>query len=105
MARGALAERTGQIRNSPDRHAAAWKVLFDSCLERLLDDIQFHRRQKFAVGKMREPFCLAADADEPLDIGIPVLDVGVANRPIVAIAISSIGLEVQIAPSIQMPSP
>src|SRR6266576_3209393 len=71
----------------------------------LLDAIQRHRRQKLAGGELREAFGLTAHPDEALDAIVPGRDVRVADRPIDRDAVAHVGLEIEIAPAVDLASP
>src|SRR5258707_54201 len=65
----------------------------------------FHRRQKFAVGKLRQSFSLPANSGEFLDVVIPRSDIRVANRPIDGDAFLGVGFKIEIAPTIRLAAP
>ena len=71
----------------------------------LLDAIQRHRREEGPVGQMRESFGLTADANETLDPIVPGREVGVPNGPVDGDPVSLVGLEVEVAPAIDLPGP
>jgi hypothetical protein len=48
---------------------------------------------------------LAAHAREALDVRVPGRDVGVADRPVDAVAVAQVGLEVEVAPAVAVPAP
>ena len=54
---------------------------------------------------MREPFGLAADAYEILDIVVPPCDILIANGPVNAHVLPQVRFEVQITPAIGLPAP
>src|SRR5258705_157709 len=71
----------------------------------LFDAVQRHRLEELPVGKLRQPFGLAGDPDELLDVVVPGRDVRVPNRPIDGDALTGVRLEVEIAPAIDLPAP
>src|SRR5207247_4514702 len=71
----------------------------------LLRTVELHRRQEFAVGKLRQAFRLARDPDELLHVVVPGRDVGVADRPVDADAFLDVRLEVEVAPAVHLPAP
>ena len=106
MACGAAIVRLGQHGAAADRdHPLARPRAPDRVAHRLLDAVERHRLEKLAVGKLWQPFRLAADTHERLDVVVPGGDVGVANRPVDADAFARIRLEVEIAPAVDLPSP
>ncbi len=70
-----------------------------------LDAGHLHGRQELTVGQLRKPFACARHADESLHVRVPGSDVLVADRPIIAVAILCVRLEIQVAPAIDLPSP
>src|SRR5215510_6320939 len=106
-----MARQTSIVVAREDRRAADGHHPF--AIERLenfrtnvaFDDGQLHRRQKLAVRQLRETFACARDADELLDVGVPRRDVGVANRPVVAVTVLRVRLKIQVAPTIDLPAP
>ena len=106
MAGRAAIVSLGQDRGTPDRHQAlAGKIFRDCVLDHNFSAIQFHRRQKMAVRKLRKPLFLARDADEILDVVVPGSDVLITDRPIHAETFALVGFKIQIAPTIGLPSP
>ena len=106
VARRPAVMRLGEHRTAADRdHPFAGPGAPDGIAHRLLDTVQRHRLEEFPVGKLRQPFRLAADADERFDVVVPGRDVGVANRPVDADAFARVGLEVEVAPAIDLPAP
>src|SRR5205807_10112780 len=71
----------------------------------LLAGVNFHRRLELAVRELRQAQLFAAHADEPLDVAVPRRDVGVADRPVDAVPVAQVGLEVEIAPAVHLASP
>ena len=93
-------------RDASDReHALAVERLHDLGSRVFLDDGHLHGREKDSVGQLRQPFVRAAHADEPLHVLVPRRDVRVANWPVVAVAVSCIRFEIEIAPAVDLTSP
>jgi hypothetical protein len=55
--------------------------------------------------QLRQSFGLAGDPDELLDVVVPRRDIGVADRPVDADPFARIGLEIEIAPAVDLPAP
>jgi hypothetical protein len=64
-----------------------------------------HGRQEFAVRQLRQALACARHTDEAFDVRIPGGDVPVADRPVVAVTILRVCLEVQVAPAINLAAP
>jgi len=106
MARRPAVMRLGEHGAAANRdHPFARPRAPDRVPHRLLDAVERHRLEELAVGQLRQPFRLAADPDERLDVVVPRRDVGVANRPVDANALARVGLEIEIAPAIDLPPP
>ena len=98
--------RLGENGGAADRHHALSAERLEDFRTRVLFDAGHrHRRKKVAVGKLLQPFVRAGDADEPLDVRVPRCDVFVTNRPVVAVAVLRVRLEVEVAPAIDLTSP
>ena len=54
---------------------------------------------------MRQTLGLAGNAGELLDVGVPGRDVLVADRPVDAVPVLAVGLEVEVAPAIALAAP
>ena len=77
----------GQMRAAPDGNAPRGKFRFDLVLECGLKAVERHRRQELPVRQLCQSFVRARDSGEALDAVVPGRDVGVANRPVDAMAI------------------
>src|SRR5205823_10312193 len=91
---------------APDGHDA----LPPERLENLRANVGFrgghlHRLEEDAVGELWQPLRLTAHADESLDVLVPGGDILVADRPVGAVAVPGVRLEIQIAPAIDLSSP
>lgn len=64
-----------------------------------------HRRKENRIGKLRQAFGLAADADVALDFFVIGHHFVVGDRPIVAVAVMRSGFEIEIAHAIRLASP
>src|SRR6059058_355893 len=64
-----------------------------------------HRREEFSVRELRQAFGLAADAGKLFDVVVPGREVRIADRPIRSDSLFQVGLKVEIAPAIALPSP
>src|SRR6185369_3787037 len=100
-----IAERLREHRDAADRDATLRIFRFDALFEGLLDDVHRHRRLELAIGQLRQPFGLAAHSDELLDVRIPWPDVAITNRPVDAVSVLLVRVEVEIAEAINVTSP
>ncbi len=96
----------GKDRGAPDgEHAIAPPGPLQCIADVLLDAVEFHRGEELSVRQLRQPLGIAGDADEPLDVIVPWLDVGVADGPVDPVSILEVGLEVEVAPAVHLPAP
>ncbi len=86
-----------------DGDATAHRV--DLGLEHVLAARHRHRRQEFAVGQDLDAFAATAHPDEALDLVVVRSDVGVGDRPVVAVAVVALGLEVVVAHAVRLATP
>src|SRR5205823_4310808 len=86
-------------------HTLAAKRLEDLWTRVLLDDRHRHRRQEIAVGELIQVLVRAGHADEPLDMRVPRRDILITNRPVVAVSVLRVGLEIEVAPAVDLTSP
>ncbi len=105
VARRAAVVHLRQDRGSPDGHDAVIKFLRQRVAHILLHAGHLHRRQKFSVRQLRQPFRLAADARERFHVVVPRRDVRVPNGPVNRDAILQVGFKIQIAPAVALPAP
>ena len=70
-----------------------------------LDARHFHRREKFSVRQLRQPFRLAADSGKLFDVVVPGRDVRIADRPVNGDAFFQVGFKIEIAPAIALAAP
>src|SRR6266436_1424373 len=105
MARGAPFVDASEDGGAADGHDAIIEIPGQCVAKILLDAGHLHRRQKFAVGKLRQSFSLPANSGEFLDVVIPRSDIRVANRPIDGDAFLGVGLKIEIAPTIGLAAP
>ncbi len=70
---------------------------FDFLLERQLQAVERHGWQELTVGQLLETLDGAGDARETFDAVIPGRNIRVANRPVDAVAIELVGVEIVIA--------
>jgi len=104
----AAAKRAGRVLMEAfhyRHHPLAAERLENVLTRSLFDAVHRHRRKELAVGKLRQPFALAADTDESLDVIVPWRDVRVANRPIDTDALLRVGFKIEIAPAIRLAAP
>ena len=94
-----------EVRATSDRHAARGMVFFGPLLERDFQAVERHRRQKQAIGQMLEAFVRAGDSREFFDAVIPRRDIGVANRPVDAVAVLLVGVEIHVAHPVGLSTP
>src|SRR5688500_20171008 len=77
----------------------------ESVPHRGFKDVHLHRGLKRAVGQMRKTHRLSAYPDESLDVVVPWRNVRIPNRPIDAVAVACVCLEVEVAPPVNLASP
>src|SRR5438876_8501285 len=94
-----------QVRDPHQRQAASGKLALDRLLHALLRTRHLPGREKLAVRQVRQAQPLPAHPDEALDVAVPGREIPVANRPIHAVAVAQVGLEVEVAPSPAQPPP
>src|SRR5438132_1417696 len=70
-----------------------------------LPDGIFQRPQKYAVGKMRQVLLHAHDAEIQIHLVVVRGDVAIADRPIFAETVATLGLEVVVGEAQRQPSP
>ena len=105
MTGGAALVRLREDSGAADGKNAIVEMLRDSIAENHLRAVHFHRRQKFAVGELRQALGLAADAGVRFDVVVPRSHICVADRPIDGVAFFQVGLEVEVAPAVALASP
>src|SRR5690606_29188397 len=93
------------VGHPPHDQFSAWEIGFNFLLEILLHAVVLHRRQELPVGKVWDVFFFTADADEALHIIVPGSDVLIAYGPVYRDAVFEVGFEIEITPSIAVPSP
>ena len=74
-------------------------------LQHLLDGVQFHWRLKDAVGQVWQAQRFAAHAHEAFDMGVPRLQILVAQGPVAAVAVPHIGRKIEIGKAVYLPVP
>jgi hypothetical protein len=97
--------RLRQVRGPSHDHRAAAEGLRDPFLDLLLQAVHLHGRQELAVGQLWKSVTAAADAGEPLGVVVPGRDVLVPDRPVDAVAVARVRLEVEIAPAVRLAAP
>ena len=105
VASSAALVRLRQDRRAADGQDAVVEIFRQRVAEDHLRAIHLHRRQKLAVGQLRQALGLSADAGEFFHVVVPRRDVGVANRPVNGVAFFQVGFEIEIAPAIALASP
>ncbi len=104
VARRAPIVRHGQIRNSI-RHKPPTEPLFDHPFRQHFAAGEIHRRQKFSVGHLRQPFMGCAYADIAFHPVVVRLELRVTERPVLLVAIAARGLEFIVAVAIAFTRP
>ena len=89
----------------PDGHAPRRMFGFDLLLERQLEAVELHGRQELPVGQLLETLVRAGDAGETFDAVIPGRNIRVANRPVDAVAVLLVGVEIVVAHAVGLPAP
>jgi hypothetical protein len=105
MASGATLMRFGQDRRAADNDFATRKFALDGFLQNPLAAGHRHRRQKLAVGQLRQIFIRAADPDEILDLVVIGFEILVTERPRFTVAIALGSFEIVIAQAIRLATP
>src|SRR5688572_447270 len=91
--------------NATDSHIPSRKFLFNARLYMFFKCIQFHGRKKMSVRQMRQSHFLAADPYKFFDIGIPLLNILITNRPVNRDTFFCIGFKIEVAPPVTLFSP
>src|SRR5229473_2422871 len=95
-----------QHRRAPNGHQPLSREMFcHGILHHQFGTIHFHGRQEFPIWQLRQSFILPCDAYEIFYVVVPRGDVFVADGPVRGDTLSQIGLEIQVAPAIRLPSP
>ena len=94
-----------QVGGAAHDHARRRIAGIEFLLERQFHRVEFEGGQEFAVRQHREAFLAAADAGVALDVAVPRRQVGIADRPVGAVAILQVGLEIQVAPAVGLARP
>ena len=98
--------RLREHRTPPDRDQAVAAVRLGQALPgELLGAVERHRRKELRVGQLRQTLGPPRHAYEALDVVVPGLDVGVSDGPVHAVSVLQVGLEVEIAPAIDVARP
>src|SRR5579859_4893816 len=83
----------------------AAELRFDALAKLYFAAAHFHGRQKLAVREHLVAFSSAADADIFFDDVVIRSEIGVGNRPIVAIAVAAGGFQIIVAHTVALASP
>src|SRR5688500_5085399 len=105
MTRLPVANRLGEDGGTTDGDVAARGFDLDSGLHERLAGVELHRLLEFSIRQIRQSELLAAQPRKSLDVAVPGRDVLVPDRPIDAVAVAQVRLEVEITPSIGLASP
>ena len=96
----------GEHGDAADRHPArSAEGPVDRTGDVFLDAGHPHGRQEHPVGNLRQTLGAPADPRESLDVGVPRSDVCVADRPVHAVTVARVGLEVQVAEPVALAAP
>ena len=104
MAHVAAVVPAREDRVAADRHRPV-ELLGQRFLQHHLAAGEGHGRQEVAVGQNLQSFLAAVDADVALDPVVVRRDVGVADRPVHAVAVEAGGLEVVVAHPVRLARP
>src|SRR5205814_293810 len=105
VACGASLVDARENRRAADGHYAVLEMLGEGIAEIHFHASHLHRREEFSVRELRQAFGLAADAGKLFDVVVPGREVRIADRPIRSDSLFQVGLKVEIAPAIALPSP
>ena len=95
----------GQVGGAPDRQAAPRPLARNGFAGVAFDHVERHRRLEFAIGKLWQALRRARYADELLDLVVPRRQIGIADRPVGAVAIALVGPEIIVRPAVSLPAP
>ena len=94
-----------QIGRAPHDQPPGGKGGLDHGLCGCLDLVERERRQEIAVRQLRQAIVVAADPGEGLHVVVPGLEVLIADRPVHAVTVLQVGLEVVRRPAVGLPRP
>src|SRR5688500_14793931 len=100
-----LTDGLRQHRAATDGDVPSRKCTLDAGLHELLPGVELHRLLELTVRQVRQPELLTGNPGKPLDVAVPRLDVAVPNRPIDAVAVLEVRLEIEVAPPVRLTSP
>src|SRR5437879_5496885 len=95
----------GEDRHAANREPAVGEGALQPRLHELLARVHLHRRLELAVRELRQAELFPAHADEALHVAVPGCHVGVADRPVDAMAVAQVRLEIQVAPAVHLAPP
>jgi hypothetical protein len=101
----AVADRLGQHRAATDGDVSSRERALDPGLHEFLAGVELHRLLKLAIREVRKPELLAADSGVTLDVAVPWLDVSIPDRPVYAIPVLQVRLEIEVAPPVGLAAP
>src|SRR6266550_5393396 len=99
LAWAAAVVRLRQVCDAGHRQVAPRKRALDPLAHVALGAGHLPGREKLAVRQVREPEPLPAHADEALDVAVPRLQLAIPDRPVDAVAVAQVGLEIEVAPA------
>ena len=105
VARQAVVQGLGEDRHAADGEPPVGKGALEPRLHELLARVHLHRRLELPVRELRQAQLLPAHADEAFHVAVPGRHVGVANRPVDAMPVPQIRLEIEVAPPVHLPPP
>ena len=107
LARGAalVGLGLGEVGGAADRQAASGPFRENRFTRMPFDHIERHRRLELAIRQLRQTFGRARNTDELFHLVIPRRHVGIADRPVGAVAVAAVGAEVVVRPAVGLPSP
>ena len=96
--------RDGQVCH-PVRHHPPAEFLADHVAGTKSPARQRHWRKELPVRKLFEPFARAADADKPFHAIVVGREIGIADGPVVAVAVAAGRFEIEIAEPVALTRP
>ena len=90
--------------DTPDGHGVA-KRLFHLLAHIFFAASHGHRWQKVPVRKRWVAFSCSTDTDIILDDVVKRREVGIRDRPVLAVTVVAVGLEIEVAQPVALPGP
>src|SRR6185503_3421115 len=95
----------GEMRATRHGDAPRREKFLDLVLESALQAVERHGREELTVRELFESFVRSGHAGESFDAVVPRRDVGVTDRPVDALAVTTARAEVVVAQAVGLASP